>query len=151
MKALENRLKLIESFIPHAEHLNPKVSKVTIAWQLDHSLKVINSITKAMQNSDPSLYVDNFSILGKVLLKLNFFPKGKAKSPDHVKPPTIILKENIILQLQEARDNIKQIKNLDEKSHFKHPLFGNINKARVFSFLNAHTNHHLKIVKSILN
>ena len=29
-------------------------------------------------------------------------------------------------------------------------MFGNVNKARVFSFLKAHTNHHLKIVKSIL-
>tara|TARA_R110001632_G_scaffold137043_2_gene252682 strand:+ start:5883 stop:6338 length:456 start_codon:yes stop_codon:yes gene_type:complete len=150
MKALENRLQLIESYISDAERLNPKVSKVNVAWQLDHSLKVINSVINSMKSSDPTLFKDNFSVLGKLLLKLNFFPKGKAKSPDHVNPPTIILKENIVLQLEQAKDNINQIKNFDENAYFKHPLFGNINKVRILGFLNAHTHHHLKIVKSIL-
>ena len=38
----------------------------------------------------------------------------------------------------------------EEDTYFKHPLFGNTNKFRVVRFLDTHTNHHLKIVKSIL-
>lgn len=147
---LEKALLSLEEYIPFIDHLNTEVSKVPIAWHLDHSLKVLNTVVYNMQNSDPALYVDNFSFLGKMLLQFNFFPRGKAKAPKQVKPPEIILKEDIISQLLVAKKQIKEISNLDKNAYFNHPLFGNINTVRVASFLNAHTNHHLKIVKSIL-
>ena len=147
---LQNALNTIESYIQHSERINTNVSKVNVAWQLDHSLKVINSVVKNMQNSDPVLYKDNFSFLGKLLLKLKFFPRGKAKAPKYVMPSKTILIDDIKTQLAEARQNIKTIPNLDKNAFFKHPLFGNVNTSRVIRFLDAHTNHHLKIVKSIL-
>ncbi|QOD59550.1 DUF1569 domain-containing protein [Polaribacter haliotis] len=147
---LENKLNKIENYIPDFERINTKASKANVAWHLDHSLKVINSVVGVLQNSDPNLYKDNFSFLGKVLLKFNFFPKGKAKAPKHVLPPEIVSKEDIISQLTAAKENIKEIEKLDANAFFKHPMFGNVNKIRVVPFLNAHTNHHLKIVKSIL-
>lgn len=147
---IEKSLKLLESYISDSERFNTTVSKANIAWHIDHSLKVINSVVTNMQNSDPTLYVDNFSFLGKVLLQFNFFPRGKAKAPKHVKPPEVILESAIITQLAEAKQHLKEISNLDENAYFKHPLFGNVNKARVLRFLKAHTDHHLKIIKSIL-
>ena len=114
ISVVENQLKQMESYLPNCESINAKISKANVAWHLDHNLKVINSVVKVMHESDPNLYKDNFSFLGKVLL------------------------------------NLKEIDNLDKNAHFKHPLFGNVNKARVLTFLKAHTNHHLKIVKSIL-
>ena len=147
---LENKLNTIENYIPDFKKKDLKISKADVGWQLDHSLKVINAVVTAMKNSDPKLYEDNFKFIGKLLLGLNYFPRGKARSPKHVNPPEIILKDDIIRQLRAARANIKEIQNLDKNAFFKHPLFGNINKKRVLLFLNAHTNHHLKIVKSIL-
>jgi len=147
---LENALNTIEGYIQHSERINTDVSKVNVAWQLDHSLKVINSVVKNMQNSDSELYLDNFSFLGKLLLKLKYFPRGKAKAPKYVMPSETILIDDIQTQLAEARQNIKTIPNLDKNAFFKHPLFGNVNTSRVIQFLDAHTNHHLKIVKSIL-
>jgi len=149
-KTLENKLNQIERYLSHCDRKNTKVSKVTVGWQLDHSLKVINAVVTTMQNSDPKLYKDNFSFLGKVLLKLNYFPKGKARAPKHIMPPETVSKAAIISQLALAKEHIKQIESLDENVFFKHPMFGNINKKRVVPFLNTHTNHHLKIVKSIL-
>jgi hypothetical protein len=147
---LENKLDILESYIPNCEDINTSVSKVAISWHLDHSLKVINSVVKSMKNSDPTLYVNNFRFLGKVFLKLGFFPRGKAKTPKYVMPPEVVLKSDLISQLVEAKQNIKTINHLDENTFFKHPLFGNTNKFRVIRFLDTHTNHHLKIVKSIL-
>lgn len=149
-KTLENRLTLLESYIPDFEKTNKSVSKASIGWHLDHSLKVINTVVKSMENSDTALYENNFKLIGKVLLKLGFFPRGKAKAPKYVKPPEVILKSDIITQLIEARQNIRAIKNLNKNAYFKHPLFGNTNKFRVVPFLDTHTNHHLKIVKNIL-
>ncbi|WP_339623053.1 DinB family protein [uncultured Winogradskyella sp.] len=151
IKVLENELDHIERFIPQSESINTSISKTNVAWHLEHSLKVINAVIATMQKSDPALYIDNFSFLGKILLTLKFFPRGKAKAPKHVLPSNTILVEDIKTQLAEARQNIKSITGLDKNAYFKHPLFGNVNTFRVIRFLDAHTNHHLKIVKSILN
>lgn len=149
-KTLENRLQLLESYIPDFEKTNTSISNASVAWHLDHSLKVINAVVKSMENSDPALYENNFKFIGKILLKIGFFPRGKAKAPKYVKPPEVVLKSDITTQLAEAKQNIKAIQNLDKNAYFKHPLFGNTNKFRVVRFLDTHTNHHLKIVKSIL-
>lgn len=147
---LENRLKTLESYIPHSKSVDLNISKADVAWHLDHSLKVLNAVAKSMETSDPTLFRNNFTLIGKICLKIGFFPRGKAKAPKYVKPPEDILDSAIVSQLAEARQHIKGINNLDENAYFRHPLFGHINKKRVFRFLDTHTKHHLKIVKSIL-
>jgi hypothetical protein len=147
---LTHLINSLEKHIEHREISNPNISKANIAWHIDHSFKVIIRVVSTLQSSDPTLYKNNFSFLGKIFFKLGFFPRGKAKAPNYVKPPEVILKEDLLSQLQEARAHIEIIPTLDENAFFKHPLFGNINKIRVSRFLELHTNHHLKIIKAIM-
>ena len=140
----------LESYIENHNVSNSKISKSNIGWHVDHSFKVINKVVETLQASEPKQYRDNFSVLGKIFFALGFFPRGKAKAPKYVKPPEIILKEDLINQLQQARENIKTIETLDKNAFFKHPLFGNINKKRVCRFLEVHSNHHLKIMDAIM-
>ncbi|MGY0391505.1 DUF1569 domain-containing protein [Bizionia sp. KMM 8389] len=140
----------LASYLENAETSNPQVSDANIAWHIDHSCKVINQVSKALIESEPSLYTNNFSFVGKVFFTLGFFPRGKAKAPKHVLPPDVILKENLISQLEKAQQNVLKITELETNAHFKHPFFGNINKKRIFRFLELHTAHHLKIIKTIL-
>ena len=147
---LQKALNDIESYLPNSEAVNSKVSKANVAWHLDHSLKVINSVVKNMESSDPSTYENNFSVMGRIVFALKYIPRGKAKAPKQVSSSETILIDDIKTQLAEARAHIEAIPNLNKNAYFKHPLFGNVNKSRVVRFLDAHTNHHLKIVKSIL-
>jgi hypothetical protein len=149
-KRITSYINQLESHIVKQDIKNPKVSESTIGWQIDHSLKVINSVLKSLQSSDPSLYKNNFSLLGKFFFVLGFFPRGKAKAPKYVRPPETILENDLIAQIQLAKTNIKTIATLDKNVFFKHPIFGNINKKRVHRFLELHTNHHLKIIRDIL-
>lgn len=150
LKKLNLVLNSLESHIENHSVSSPKVSKSNIAWHIDHSLKVINNVTAALQNSDAATYKNNFSFLGKVFFTLGFFPRGKAKAPKHVKPPEVILKEDLILQVTLAKANVETIASLDKNAFFKHPLFGNVNTPRIYRFLVIHTNHHLKIIGDII-
>lgn len=143
-------INTLESHIENHNLSKPKVSKSDIAWHIDHSLKVVNNVIIALQNSDPDTFKNNFSFLGKVFFTLGFFPRGKAKAPKHVKPTEIILKEDLYKQIQQAKTNIESINSLNKNAYFKHPLFGRVNKKRVPHFLILHTNHHLKIINDIL-
>lgn len=150
LHTVNKTLDKLELAIKNHSVSNPKVSKSNVAWHIDHSLKVINNVCIALQKSDPILYKNNFSLLGKLFFTLGFFPRGKAKAPEHVKPPEVITKEDIISQIQLAKTNVGIIASLDKNAFFKHPLFGHINTTRAPKFLVLHTNHHLKIIKAIV-
>jgi len=150
-KRITSNINQLEDYIAKHQVKNLKVSKSTVGWQIDHSLKVINRVVNTLQSSDPSLYRNNFSFLGRFFFAFGFFPRGKAKAPKYVRPPETILENDLISQIQLAKSNIETINTLDENAFFKHPIFGNINKKRVVRFLELHTNHHLKIIKDILN
>jgi hypothetical protein len=150
VKGLENKLDAIEAYIPSFEKTDLKTSKASVGWQLDHSLKVINAVIPAMQKSDKSKYSDTFTFVGKILLFLQVFPRGKAKAPSHLVATSTILEKDLTHQLDKARKNVALFTQLDENAYFKHPMFGNVNKKRALTFLNTHTKHHLKIVRRIL-
>ena len=150
LNKVKSALNNLELHIENYNRSKPKVSKSDVAWHLDHSLKVINGVCITLQKSDPTLYKNNFSFLGKVFFTLGFFPRGKAKAPKQVKPPEIVLKEDIISQLQLAKTNVDSIHSLDKNAFFKHPLFGDVNTVRIYRFLALHTNHHLKIIEDIM-
>ena len=150
LEKINAAISTLESHLENHSISNSKVSKSDIAWHIDHSLKVINSVVISLQKSDSNTFENNFSFLGKAFFALGFFPRGKAKAPKYVKPPEVILKEDLISQLQEAKNHVQTIPALDKNAYFKHPLFGHINKKRVTKFLVLHTTHHLKIMEDIM-
>ena len=150
IKKLNILITALEDHIKHHEISNPEISKVNIAWHLDHSFKVINNVIKTLQDSDPKQYKNDFKLIGMFFFKLGYFPRGKGKAPRSVRPPEVILKVEISNQLKLAKSNIETIPKLDKNAYFKHPLFGNINKAKIYRFLILHTHHHLKIIKAIM-
>tara|TARA_R110002072_G_scaffold30166_4_gene94605 strand:+ start:1025 stop:1474 length:450 start_codon:yes stop_codon:yes gene_type:complete len=147
---LEKELKFIEDSIRLKERKNLKVSKATVGWHLDHSLKVLNSVLLAIKESDPNLYKKKFNSVRFVTFTLNRFPRGKVKAPKRVLPPEIIETNAIENQLKEVRSKLKYMDELEENQFFDHPFFNHLNKKQTIKFLGMHTNHHLKIIKDIL-
>ena len=147
---LKIQLNEIESFIPLIDKENPKVSKSTIGWQLDHTLKVFNAVSKSIANSNPKEYKRKFNFWRTILFPIGYFPRGKAKAPKYVLPPEIIKPEDLKTQLLVAIENINTLNSLNKAMYFKHPIFGMLAKKKALRFLQMHTNHHLKIINDIL-
>jgi hypothetical protein len=147
---LNKELNEFEQFIAKYDQQNQSVSAVNIAWHIDHSLKVINGVCGMLKKSKPSDYQWKFNHIQLIVFTLNFFPRGKAKSPKAVLPPDDISKEDLRTQLKKAKEELNSITNLPAKSHFKHPYFGSLNLKRTKKFLRLHTVHHLKICRDIV-
>ncbi len=141
----------IEEHIEDRDKKNTTVSKVDIAWQLDHMLKTINRITDALEASDPNAYDQSINAMRIMSLTAGYIPRGRAQSPSIVRPPEVIDTESIFAQIDEAKRNIEKLKQLDENSNFDHPVFGQLDKSQSIRFIEVHTNHHLKIVRDILD
>jgi hypothetical protein len=147
---LSKEFSFIKDFIKFKERENLSVSKASVGWHLDHSLKVINSVCATLRVSNANDYKKEFNGLRILTFTLGFFPRGKAKSPKRVLPPAIIKKKDIENQLEEAIKDIASIQELQENQYFTHPLFKQLNKKQTVRFLKLHTNHHLKIIRDIL-
>ena len=126
------------------------VSTNGIDWHLDHSLKVIIVVTKALKKSDPSKFQRKYNLLRSVIFMSGKIPRGKGKAPRSVLPPDNVLKEDLYLQFDSAVEALNQIEKLDPSSNFKHPYYGQLDLKMSLRFLLIHTNHHLKIMKEIL-
>jgi len=147
---MDSQLYDIAYLIQFKDQVNTKVSKVPIAWHLDHSLKVINKIHDVLKSSDPSVYEKRFSLARSFSYTFGYIPRGIGKSPGSVLPPNVIKTEDILSQLEIARENLSDLESLEENVNFIHPVFGQLNKKQAKRFLKIHTIHHLKIIQDIL-
>lgn len=147
---LQQELAFIKENIKNMEKKNPSISKVSIGWHLDHSLKVINGVLGVLKQSNPKEYKRNFNVIRAIVFLRGKFPRGRARSPKRVLPPEIILKADVEKQLQDAEENLKIIPKLQENQHFSHPIFKQLNKKQTLQFLKLHTQHHFKIIEDIL-
>lgn len=148
---LENQFNEIEQLFTNADVISERVSKASIGWHIDHSLKVIISVAIAIQKSDPATYKKSFNYLRTVFFLLEWFPRGKGKSPKAVRSYEPVLLSDLISQLKTAKKEVSKIPDLNTNNHFKHPLFGMLNLKQTQKFLRMHTEHHLKICRDILN
>lgn len=147
---LDEQFTDIESLFKHREVQNLEVSKADVAWHLDHMLKTINRLSEALAQSDPQDFESKFNMQRVFVHTTGYIPRGAAQSPPSVRPPDHILLDSLNLQLKQAKQNLKTIANLDDNSFFAHPVFDHLDRDQTRRFLEIHTNHHLKIIKDIL-
>ena len=147
---LEKQFAEIEKLIDKASLENKAISKKGIDWHLDHTLKVLINVPKALKKSESSSYKSTFNFWRFVIFTLNWIPRGKGKAPKHVRSFEEIKYEDLILQFEEAKKQLESIEELSPKSNFKHPYFGVLNLKQTKKFLRLHTEHHLKICRDIL-
>ena len=147
---LTDELRMLEGFIPHRDSLNTDVSKVDVAWHLDHSLKVILAIIDSLEASDHKNLKRSFNPGRTLVLVSGKIPRGGGKAPSFVMPPNEIYTQELYDQLEEAYSKLMVMDSLPKNAHFKHYAFGYLDKKDSKRFLEIHTKHHLEIIKDIL-
>ena len=151
MTKLNTLLNQIETYIADFEKTNLAVTTSTVGWQIDHSFLVINKVTAQIKKSNPIDYKWKFNknrfLIQTILRKI---PRGKVRAPIEVQPFNEISKEHLKTELEVTRKNIRELKSLEAKKYFKHPLMGNLNLKKSIDFLELHTKHHLKIIEDML-
>ncbi|UII74517.1 DUF1569 domain-containing protein [Flagellimonas sp. HMM57] len=147
---LGDELIELASYIKYRDSIDPNVSKVPVAWHVDHSLRTINEIYKAVKKSNPEEYRGSIHLGRSFLLLINKIPRGRAEAPKIVTPPDTILTDSLYIHLNEARFNLDAYDSVPEKAFFTHPYLGRLKKKTAKRFIEIHTEHHLKIIRDII-
>jgi hypothetical protein len=151
MNKINNLLNNLEAQIENYSSLNKAISEGNVGWHIVHSCLVINSVCGAVLKSDASKFIKKFSFKAFLVLLLNSFPRGKAKAPSFTLPSEELSPASILKSIQASRASIEALAKADKNQYFTHPIFGDLNTGQTFKLLAVHTNHHLKIIKDILN
>lgn len=149
LRNIEETLTDLYIYIPHAQHINQKISSVNVGWHIEHTLLVILKISESVIRSNPDKYKWKFNLARLLVFPLNKFPRGKGKAPDIVKPKQIV-ETDFESMFDETRKILKKLSTTSPHQHFFHPIFGTLNKKNTFIMLGIHTRHHLHIIKDIL-
>ena len=134
----------------HKDEVNKKISEVSVAWHIDHSLRVINAVFDSLQKSDPKKYVDEANPVRAYVLENKIIKRGVAESPKHVLPETIIEPKTLLESLESAKKAITLIDTLPKNCYFDHHKMGMLKRDEAKKFLKIHTRHHLGIIDDIL-
>lgn len=140
----------ITELIKNRDQINKKVSAVDIAWHLDYLLKVVKSLHHSLEISDPNQYESEFNIRKIAVFVSGTIPRGVGKVRDLALPPEEIKTEDILRQSEEAKSILQNYNQLPVNAFFKHPVFGVLNRQQTKRLIEIHTNHHLKIIRDII-
>ena len=148
---LQSAINSIENSLPHYKKVNAKVSQKSVGWQLDHTLRVIIGVSKVLATSNPEDYQWKFNKTRFVIFLLNKIPRGKGRAPKQVVNSEEVTIDELQSLIEKAKEGLQVMENLPEKANFNHPYFGMLNLKQTKRFMKIHTQHHLNIVKDILD
>lgn len=150
MQSLSEQISKLQTYIPNFDTVNPAVSNVSVGWHIDHCLLVCKVIVEAVSQSDPALYKPSYKFSKLLVYTLKKIPRGRGKAPKAVLPENNIVPAALHLHVQKALNKTNTLAQLKPNNYFEHPYFGKLNVKETETFLAIHTNHHLKIIKDIL-
>jgi len=148
---LKKEILELAQLITFSDKIKTSISDVGADWHIDHSLKVILSAYNALKKSKPENYKWTFNLLKRYIFSKGSIPRGRRKTSKIVVVKNKIHQNNLNEQLLKVKKLLKEIETLPPESHFKHPYFGLLNLKDSLRFLKIHTEHHLKIIRDIID
>lgn len=135
----------------------PHVSGWTTAQQIHHATMVNNQILGrlvALCEGDTLPEEGRVSMVGRLVLAVGRFPRGRSRSPRSFIPAERPGREQLEAILQETGTNAQALEaHLDRihalRGRFKHPVFGYLDALQWLRFARIHALHHLAIIRDI--
>jgi len=147
---LEKEIQQIRSYLEEIDINKTSISSSSVGWHLDHALRTIYAIIKALQRADPSLYKWEFNLGRVFILTFKFIPRGTAIAPKNLVSQSNVNKERILVLLNKTEASLARLTELDPNSYFIHADAGTLKLDAAKKFMLIHTRHHLKIIQDIL-
>ena len=144
------KLNEVASYSNVRDTINGKVSEASVAWHMDHIYLMVNQLHKALKYSDEINYISESNTTRDYVFNSKTLPIGRVTAPEIVSPQKNVTLKTLQMHYDEALASAEKMPLLAEKKNFKHPILGTLNRDETIQFLNIHTEHHLKIIRDIL-
>ena len=147
---LEVQLTKMRKLSEYWEAHNPAVSSVHVGWHLVHALKVITRVCQILEKSDPRDYKSGMNLFRSRVFLSGSLHRGRGHAPRSTQPDGEVTQREILEGLGEAKTAIIHLEELPAGANFYHGALGQLDLEQTKRFLEIHTQHHLEIIKDIL-
>jgi hypothetical protein len=154
LSRIDDQLSELERLVEHEaatlDFRQPEISGWSVRQQVDHSVKVLALGLRALADDREPL-PRGINLTGRLLLFLDWIPRGVGRSPRSVVPE----EPDAPAMLDEIRRLRAAYREPALAAHpifarrtpvFPHPYFGGLTAAQGLRFLGCHTHHHWKII-----
>jgi len=137
----------------------PAVSGWSAAEQLYHVAvangHMLTAVRRIVEQTEPARPSGRPTLVGRAVLLLGDFPRGRAKAPDRSVPPEGLSRETLTASVMRSRRVYEGIEPLlpqvaEATWRVSHPVFGWLDAGQWLRALAVHANHHFAIVDDIL-
>lgn len=150
MEKLQRLLSRLAAKISFYYKKNEKISKADVGWHIEHVLLTLSLVTNAIAKSNPKGYKWTFNFIKIAVLTTGKIPRGRAASPEVVRPKGNYDMETLKNHLEKTKETLLSLHSLNDDQYFTHPYFGDLRLKPTIKFLEIHTRHHLAIINDIL-
>jgi hypothetical protein len=141
-----------------AERLWQPVERVS-AWSVGQHVEhlmlatrgVLDRLEELMAGQAPD--AGGISLVGRVVLRLNYIPRGRARATTPLQPKSTSAEElrggwlTVRRRLAELGPRLGEVQ--AARGTFRHLVFGGLDARQWVRFLEVHNHHHLKIVGDV--
>ena len=135
--------------ISFSDKQNANISKSNVGWHIEHSLLTLDRVIDRLSQTDSRDYKWKVSLPRLFVFTTNIIPRGRAESPEPVRPTGDITRENLTKHIGSTKEKITALTLMSPGQFFEHPYFGHLKLKQTIKFLEIHTKYHLKIIRDI--
>lgn len=151
MKSLEDQLEELKVLIVEGDFTHESISKSGTFWHIDHALRVIRAVIKRLQETKANDYKFSFNLNRTYVFAINGIPRGVGRAPKGVVNNSPITEESLYEQILKTKNTLEEVALIESNQYFEHPYFSHLKKKKAIRFIQIHTEHHLKIIRDIIN
>jgi hypothetical protein len=126
------------------------VSGWSIGMHIDHCCLAMIGTGQALETATLPPPRAGFSLPKLFVFRSGRIPRGRAQSPDYVRPRPDVGPEELLAELDKSERAVLEARQLDPQVWFRHFAFGVLRRDDALRFIGIHNRHHLKIIEDIL-
>jgi len=122
------------------------------AAHFDHMIKVAHSILYVLAKPEIVAAPRGINLLGRIVLVLGWMPRGRAQAPERLRGGAVTVEElqARLTELEAMLDRVAGRTDAPTVPILRHPTFGGLTREQALRFIIIHTEHHLKIVRTVI-
>lgn len=148
---LKKIIQELEACIQQGDQVNTTISEKGTFWHIDHAMRVIAGGINLLYSSEPGKRWPRIHWARHYVFFMGKIPRGTEKAPRAVVSHEPVYEKTLQKRQKNVRFALKLLEKTKSNQFFVHHALGHLNKRGVIRFLEIHTQHHLHIVKDILN
>jgi len=150
MPTLTGQLDELEGYLSKTANVNDSVSAWSVGQQIEHTLSALSAMSVALRRGRNEADDRRPNRFLAMVLESGTIQRGRVKAPKAMLPSELPEEKALQRLILKTRKRVSVLEELPPEASFVHHILGPMHRNEALLFMTIHTEHHLKIIRDIL-